>query len=386
VLKFRPHRPAAIRDIAVQSDGKLVAVGRWHGRFAVLRLLPNGSLDPTFSGNGKLTTEFPDRTASASAIAIQGDGKIIVAGTVGGCCGPHGGWFGIVRYLPDGTRDLAFGGGDGRVRAEFSRSFDSCNAVALQSDGKIVAAGERSLTGLGSSFALMRFNADGTLDTSFDGDGKQTVDFSSENLLDRAIGVAVQPDGKIVAGGGGGFRVEETRFAVARLNADGSLDSAFGSGGKALSELPINSAWGFALSSDGKILLGGDVITSLFRFALARFEIDGSPDASFGGDGFVTTRFPDSLDGLLWDVEVQPDGRSVAVGAAGRDFAVARYNVDGTLDMSFDGDGRATTSWNRRWGGANAFAAALQPDGKIVATGDAEARPDRLLVARYLGS
>jgi uncharacterized delta-60 repeat protein len=110
-------------------------------------------------------------------------------------------------------------------------------------------------------------------------------------------------------------------------------------------------------------------------------------DGSFGGDGVVTTRFPHEFSSLARDVEIQPDGRIVAAGDVGASFGVARYNVDGTFDSSFSGDGRVTTSFNRDWGGQVAFAMALQPDGKIVAAGDAfDASPPRLLLARYLGS
>jgi serralysin len=383
VLRF-DHGSATLRDVAIQSDGKLVAAGSRRGNFAVFRLLSNGSLDTTFSGDGKVVTRFPRRSSQAFAVAIQADGRIVVAGTVD----PFGGnpSFGLVRYLPDGSLDLSFGGGDGRVRRGFSRFFDWCNAVAIQADGKIVAAGARSL-GPGGAFAVMRFNTDGSLDTSFDGDGKQAVDLStglSEDLPDEAQGVVVQPDGKIVLGGTAMRGPPDFRraFALARLKADGSRDSSFGSGGTVVSPLPSrdSEAWGLALGSDGKLVLAGDVGV----FALTRFSSDGSLDTSFSGDGLVRTRFPDEFDAIAWDVEIQPDGRIVAVGSAGIDFAVARYNVDGTLDSSFSGDGRVTTSFNPRWGASIAFGATLQPGGKIVAVGEPDFR--RLLLARYLGS
>lgn len=179
-------------------------------------------------------------------------------------------------------------------------------------------------------------------------------------------------------------------FALARLNVDGSLDPSFGSGGKVVSDLPAADsdpqALALALGSDGKLVLAGGQ-SSTERSVLARFDSNGMLDASFGGDGVVTTRFPHEFGSLAWDVEIQPDGRIVAAGEAGASFGVARYNVDGTLDSSFSGDGRVTTSFNRDWGGQVAFAMALQPDGKIVAAGDAfDARPPRLLLARYLGS
>jgi uncharacterized delta-60 repeat protein len=388
-FKFAPRGAAGIRDIAVQSDGKLVAVGRRGGNFAVLRFMPDGSLDTTFGGDGKVTTWFPNAIFGfAQAVAIQADGKILAAGTMSGR--HDGGRFAFARYLPNGHLDPTFGGGDGKVRQQFSRHFDACNAVAIQTDGKIVAAGESSRHTFGSSFAVMRLNVNGKLDKSFNADGRRLIDFSDENLLDRASGVVLQPDGRIVLGGSAGDPLLFGHFfALARLNVDGSLDASFGSGGKVVSDPPAADsdpqALALALGSDGKLVLAGWQ-SSTERSVLARFDSDGVLDASFGGDGVVTTRFPHEFSSLAWDVEIQPDGRVVAAGEAGASFGVARYNVDGTLDSSFSGDGRVTTSFNRNWGGQTAFAMALQPDGKIVAAGDADARPPRLLLVRYLGN
>jgi len=378
--------------VAIQSDGKIVAVGhRRFKRFAVLRFLSNGALDTSFGGDGKVTTLFA-KPGGASAVAIQADGKIVAAGTIGEESGQNG-WFALARFLPSGSLDPSFGGGDGRGRRQFSRFFDRCNAVAIQPDGKIVVAGSRALGFTAGDMAVMRFNSDGSLDTSFDGDGKQAIDLSTDpdsRSSGEARGVVVQPDGRIVLGGAVFYGPPDfpRGFALARLNADGSLDSTFGSGGKALSPLPSSDSdpFGLALGSDGKLVLVGSIARFGFRLTLTRYNTDGSLDSSFGGDGLVKTRFPGRFESFGYDVEVQPDGRVVAVGAATPDFAVARYNVDGTLDASFDGDGRVTTSFNPRWGGPIAFGVALQPDGNIVAVGDAEGRPTRLLLARYLGS
>jgi uncharacterized delta-60 repeat protein len=395
VLRFA-NGSATLRDVAIQSDGKLVVAGSRWGNFAVVRFRSYGRLDTTFSGDGMVVTRFPRASAAgAKAVAIQADGRIVLAGTL--VRGVSNGSFALVRYMPDGSRDPSFGGGDGVVLRGFGRFFDNCNAVAIQADGKIVAAGARSLSDTGNDFAVMRFNTDGSLDASFDGDGKQAIDLTTgfrEDLLDEAQGVAVQADGKIVLGGTTQHGPPDfgRGFALARLNVNGSLDASFGSGGTVLSALPSvdSQAWGLALGSDGKLVLGGGVWDAGFsftRFALTRFDSDGSLDPSFHHDGLATTRFPDEFggDANAWAVEVQPDGRTVAVGSAGTGFGVARYNVDGTLDSSFGGDGRATTSFNPLlWGGSTAFGAALQPDGKIVAVGEAfDAR--RLLLARYLG-
>jgi uncharacterized delta-60 repeat protein len=180
--------------VAVQADGKIVAAGAADrassdSRFALARYRPSGTLDPTFSGDGKVTTAFAGGPAEAFGVAVQQDGKIVAAGdSVQG--------FALARYNTDGTLDSTFGG-DGKVTTELAGGIAS--AVAIQADGKIVAAGETRRASGDFLFALARYRPNGNLDTTFSGDGKVTTAF--QGGLAQASGVALQQDGKIVAAG-----------------------------------------------------------------------------------------------------------------------------------------------------------------------------------------
>jgi uncharacterized delta-60 repeat protein len=174
------------------------------GNFALARYNPNGSLDPTFSGDGKQTTNF-GRFDGAGAMAIQPDGKIVAAG------GALDGDFGLARYKPNGALDPTFSG-DGMQTTDFGGGFDGARGVALQGDGKIVAAGCACPNDVNArDFALARYNPNGALDPTFSGDGKLTTDFGASD--DAADAVALQTDGKIVAVGHGGPGGD---FALAR--------------------------------------------------------------------------------------------------------------------------------------------------------------------------
>jgi uncharacterized delta-60 repeat protein len=345
---------------------------------------PPGDLDPTFDGDGKVTTDFSLQDDQAEAVAIQADGKIVAAGRaeVPGIAD-----FGLARYNPDGSLDPTFGGdelgeGDGRVTTDFADgSEDVAHAVAIQADGKIVAAGASSSQD--TDFALARYNIDGSLDPTFDGDGKVTTDFAGDT--DEAFGVAIQADGKIVAAGLAASP-PAVDFALARYNIDGSLDPAFDGDGKLTTDFAgdIDEALGgLAIQADGKIVAAGfarvgtepGTFAEEHDFALARYNTDGSLDPTFSGDGKVTTDFAGSRD-EAHGVAIQGDGKIVAAGFAvvsgdpdDLDFALARYNIDGSLDPTFDGDGKVTTDFDGIF--ERASAVAIQGDEKIVAAGSA---------------
>ncbi|MBA2434942.1 MAG: hypothetical protein H0V54_07660, partial [Chthoniobacterales bacterium] len=235
----------------------------------------DGDLDPTFGTNGKVTTDFGTIIDEARAVAVQPDGKIVTAGaTVGGNFFD----FALARYNTDGSLDITFGTG-GKVTTAFNTNNDEAFAVALQADGKIVAAGFAVIGGT-DDFALARYNTNGSLDTTFGTGGKVTTAFGSS--IDRAHAVAVQPDGKIVAAGravigGGSFD-----FALARYNTDGSLDTTFGTGGKVTTACGSSNdeAFAVALQPDGKIVAAGRVFSNKEDFALARYNTDGSLDTT----------------------------------------------------------------------------------------------------------
>jgi uncharacterized delta-60 repeat protein len=366
-------------EVALQGDGKIVVVGRASRTagvgFALARYNPNGSLDTTFSGDGKQTTNFGGGDDLANGVALQGDGKIVAVGFTGGVATPSGGNdFALVRYNADGSVDTTFSG-DGRQTTDFG-GLDNATGVAIQADGKIVVVGRAGRSNFADDFALSRYNPNGSLDTSFSGDGKQTTTFGGLGEADGATGVAIQGNGKIVVVGNGS---DGSYFALARYNPNGSLDTSFSGDGKQATafvggaESGANEATGVALQGDGKIVAvgrAGDFAVGAVDFALARYNPNGSLDTSFSGDGKQTTTF--SVGGFegATGVALQGDGQIIAVGNdGGGDFALARYNGNGSLDTTFSGDGKQTTDFGFGAPDDLANGVALQGDGKIVAVG-----------------
>src|SRR5215468_3450092 len=228
---------AGAGNVAIQPDGKLVVAGTisQNGRtdFAVSRYNTDGTLDAGFGVGGKVTTDFFDGYDVGSGVVIQADGKIVVGGTVG--TNPFAD-FGLARYNSNGTLDTTFGTG-GKVNASFfdpiSGGHISANAysLALQPDGKIVQSGEANIKG-GNSFGLVRYNSNGTLDPTFGSGGKVTTDFFAPGQTISfafANSITIQPDGKIIAAGDSGIN-EAHDFVLARYNSDGTLDPTFGTG------------------------------------------------------------------------------------------------------------------------------------------------------------
>ena len=313
---------------AIQTDGKIIVAGHSNGRFALARYLANGALDPSFGGDGKVTTHFGSgREDVASAVLIQADGGIIAVGF----SSSRGGTptkFALARYTTEGSLDKTFGG-DGKVLTHFARGSDDVAwAAALQADGKIVVAGWTIAGFHPSRFALARYNPNGSLDKTFGGDGQvKTGHFTrlGGELDDQAQAVAIQPDGKLVAAGGAGFVDCHDRIALARYNPNGRLDPSFSGDGKTttrFSRRSCDEANGISIQTDGKIVIAGDTNDSS---ALARYQGDGNLDASFGGDGKVRTSFSRGYISEADGVALQSDGRVVTAGSGGGGFGLARY-------------------------------------------------------------
>jgi uncharacterized delta-60 repeat protein len=264
-----------------------------------------------------------------------------------------------------GDLDPTFGSG-GEVVTDFGTLSDQAQAVAIQPDGKIVAAG--TAPSEGGDFALARYNTDGTLDTSFGSGGKVATDFG---LWEGGHAVALQADGKVVVAGFTGVSDIWGDFALARYNPDGTLDPTFGSAGKVVTDFGSaeDVARAVAVQPDGRIVAVG---WSHVDFALARYNTDGTLDPTFGTGGRVLTDFHDmGSDDRAYAMALQPDGKIIAAGSAnggssGEGFGLARYNPDGSLDSGFAFEGELIFFF----GAINvARAVALQPDGKIVAAG-----------------
>ncbi len=345
-------------------------------------VVPDGNRDRTFGVGGSVAMELSDApVAWADASAIQPDGKIIAAGArilTGSDAA-----FRLVRYNQDGSLDTTFGI-EGKITTDFSEGADSAAAVAIQSDGKIIAAGAAGfmLGRQGYSFALVRYNRDGSLDTGFGIGGKVITDLSGPSEIAAAL--AIQSDGRIIAAGSARTGALSTSgdFALVRYHPDGSLDRTFGIDGKVITDWSgvLDTARALAIQSDGRIVVAGtghviDYRRPPWYGVVVRYNQDGSVDTTFGARGKVTTDVLDTSD--IGALAIQSDGKIIAAGGSqstgssfSLDFGLVRYNDDGSLDITFGAGGKVTTAfgpWRDR-----VFALSLQPDGKIVAGGDTE--------------
>lgn len=303
-------------SVVVQPDGKILVAGfvEWRDNpdFALVRYNEDGSPDPQFGTKGYVRTDFGGSQDIAFAMALQPDGRIVVAGQ---CLVQN---IAVARYMPDGTLDPSFGAG-GKAWTNLHGGTESATAVALQRDGKIVLAGYAWQKSSGFDFAVVRYRPDGRLDASFGTGGSATFDFDGQEDLAHAI--AVQPDGGIVVAGGN--RGPETRanFELVRLHADGSLDSTFGKLGRIVTDFEggRDEAHALVLQPDGKIVVAGETLRKRaptgIDFSLARYLKDGRLDREFGDGGKVLTDIGGriSLDAVA-ALALQEDGRLVAVG------------------------------------------------------------------------
>lgn len=326
---------------------------------ATVALAAPGDLDTSFGTNGIVTTTIPGSTFAAFPdVVVQPDGKLVISFTANTASGGFD--MILARYHPNGSLDTTFSD-DGIVTSPFAAgAFDQVQALALQPDGKILAGGS-----VGSAFALVRFNTDGSLDTSFDGDGIVTTSMFSSGALSA---ISVQADGKIVAGSDVLNNVNEDFFAVVRYNANGSLDTSFGNSGVTTANFGLVDFFGdLTIQPDGKIIgVGlGNASSSNPTVAMIRLNQNGTFDNSFDGDGRVATPFV-KLD-ELHSVDLQADGRIVVGGQLNAVFTVFRYNTNGSLDNTFDGDGVAAANFGIDSG---ALDVRVTGNGKIVAVGD----------------
>src|SRR4051812_29682359 len=375
-----------IHGIAIQSDGKIVVAGETDvngvGNFALARYNSDGSLDKSFGGGDGKVTSLIGAGSGANAVAIQSDGKIVAAG-VGRSAGHFDFDFVVARYNKDGSPDSGFNGTGSVITPIGSGEIDDiANAVAIQKDGKIIVAGSTSPSSGGMiSFALARYNTNGSLDSTFNGTGIATTAFVTDR---EARAVVIQSDGKIIAAG----RDPSSGTAlggIARYNTNGTMDNAFGPNGNGRTFINGVGAFAAALQSDGKIVLAGfGMPGSSAVFAVARLKPDASLDPSFDADGRAFTDFDGEADQAS-AVAIQSDGKIIAAGQAGfaSKFALARYNVDGSLDTSFGSSGKATTAFANS---SAAFAVASQSDGKLVAAGRSGINSTAdFALARYAG-
>jgi uncharacterized delta-60 repeat protein len=384
--------------MAVQPDGKVVMVGGTFTDFVMARFNADGTIDNAFGtgGNGKVTTHIagsdPFAQQEATAVALQRDGKIVVAGSA---TLPNAGnqqAIALVRYNSNGTIDTSFNG-DGFILGVLGRAF----AVAVDSHDRIVIAGDTPRAGPDfGDFLVARFKPDGSADTTFGQTGSNVTDVGG--VTNEAHGLVVLPGDALLVSGfapivrsnvNGVDIVSDPLGAAVRYQENGFPDPTFGPDGRVA--LPgDNVGRGLAVQSDGKVILAGSVnvgtpLVPLNRFAVMRLLANGQIDASFGNGGRVQTSFTDRGDDAL-AVALQTDGKIVAAGRSSgqtnSNFAVARYDSLGNPDPSFNQDGKLTIDF---FGFTDITEnIAIQGNGRIVVGGLARDSVDGYGVARVL--
>lgn len=374
--------------VVLQSDGKLVIAGSAGGAdFGVVRLTPSGNLDPIFDADGKATIDFGSAVESANDVAIDANGRIVLAGTAAvGAGGTND--FALARLDASGVLDATFSS-DGKVTTDFNQNRDDdARSLVLQSGGFIVVGGtaiqEKTVpANFDADFALARYNSSGDLQLGFGTGGKKTIDFTRDTLApseDTLGEIALDANGRIVIAGtsaepGLTGRVD---VAAARLNGvTGAVDTStdLNTGGKlypAFFGIGPDNGLALALQSDGKWVIAGSTLANA-SYGVQRLTANGQADASFGSGGRVVTDFTEFVGSTdtAEAVIVQPDGKTIVAGLASfagvEHAAFARYNADGTLDTSFGIGGRITTTLIN-----GAFDIALLGNGKLLAVGPTE--------------
>lgn len=375
----RPLAPGGITDdyvrgVAVQADGKVVVAGfgvfsaATGTDFMLVRHLRDGGLDTRFGKGGKVSTAFGNggRSDEAQAVAVQPDGKILVAGSSDQ--GATGYDFALARYLPDGSLDAGFGR-EGRVTTSFGNGADKAYALLLQPDGRIVLAGDSHQGANGSDFALARYNGDGSLDASFGNGGKVLTAIGSDSSRETAYALALQTFGgvsRIVAVGG------EGDFIAAAYRTDGTLDRGFGKAGivRGVFGSVTGAARGVVVTDDNELVLAGH---RDHDFAAVRLLADGRLDPDFGTAGRAVV----AVSASNWDEATalvrQVDGRLLLGGwvytgnSSSADTVLLRLNADGSRDEAFGPGGLRilpVAAGNRTDAGR---ALALQPDERVPA-------------------
>lgn len=369
----------------LQLDGKLLLTGISQGDFAIMRLLPDGTPDPQFGNDGFVLVDYAGNTDRSHAVIVQSDGRIVVAGETQI---NNQSDFAILRLWPDGTPDSTFGI-NGWTVTDLGTQYEFPNCVALQDDGKIVAAGRRT-DPIFSEFAMVRYHPDGRVDSLFGNNGIVATSIRDE---DEATSIAIEPDGQIILAGYASVSASGD-FALTRYNEDGTLDKFFGEGGKVITDIDGVNASDFikamVLLPDGKILVVGNANNSYFDgqadVGMVRYDQNGILDPEFGVGGIKVTSF-----GALTNshgLAVQPDGKILFGGVSNaimedKRWLLARFHSNGTLDEGFGTAGFTTT----KVPGNNDYATAvhIQSDSRVILTGMSGSSPDiDFAAARYI--
>jgi uncharacterized delta-60 repeat protein len=353
------------RDVAMTSSGKVVMVAALETSaktiFGVVRVRANGSPDLSFSKNGRRTTSFTGQDVPRRVI-LRGGGRILAGGSAGDALG-------LAAYLRDGSSDATFGG-NGKVVTDVSGGPDQILDLRVEPDGKILAAGMA-----GDQFAVVRYLPTGALDPAF---GDEGIVVTTDGFEGEAESVRLQPDGKLLAVGTSEPNEDSVLgLAVSRFDVDGSLDESFGGGdGRVttfLRDPEVTRAYAVIVQPDGRIVAGGRSFGEgdYARFVVARYLPDGTLDDSFA-DGGVNEHFLQPYYSSVYTLAQQADGRIVAAGWTDRlgspdALAVARYTPSGELDETFSKNGKTYLAYGRA--SAAAYGVVVRDD-RIIAAGE----------------
>lgn len=366
--------------MALQSDGAIVTVGNSEGSsgIALLRFTRAGTLDPTF-GSGGIATSFTSSNIFPSAIAVQLDGRIVIVGSIRPSTTPS---FFVARYLSDGSLDPSFGSG-GSITTSLTPEGDSASALVLQPDGRIVVAGSGgpAFEGAAQNFEVVRYDPDGSLDSSF-GTGGSVI----ANMGGPGTSIVLRPDGRLVVGGWTQPPSGQGSFALLGLLATGAADPGFGVSGQVFTQVETYDFNGtIALSRDGRIVLAGAAQSPTVQqwLVVLRYDADGSLDPTFASGGIFRTDL-----GPPVAVAVDSQNRVVVTGDFSSGFGLLRILANGGEDLSVGPQG-----WTSVLGGTppqlQAYPAALvlQSDGGILIGGtDVEIIIGIPTVVRFVGS
>lgn len=380
------------KSVTVRPDGKIVTVGSslnpntGFKDFSLTRHLPDGGRDTTLGTSGTRSFSINAQNDEANNAVVQPDGKIVLVGYAGTL--PQSD-LAVMRITVNGALDSSFGT-SGKVVLPIGFSTDIGYDIAIQPDGKLVMAGSAIIDG-SADFVVVRLNTNGTLDNTFDADGVAITSVSAGD--DRPGAVAIQSDGKILVVGDCLPSGVAKDIALARYNPDGSLDAGFGNGGKKVVSFGGPSfnetVNGIALQNDGKFVIAGSVSDPTIDLAAARFNADGTVDTTFSVDGFAVTSIAQDTSDEAFDVVVQRNGKIIIAGVstlpnAQTNVVLARYTADGSLDPTFNDDGVVVTDYGNS--GEMAQSVALQADGNIVVAGSVVSYQRReFALWRYLG-
>ncbi len=353
-IKIPVTRGGSFNDIEYLNDGKFLVSGSiqsenyTHFNIIIVKCLPNGSVDSSFGVNGMILNDYGINFYN-EATFVQTDGKIVITGEARANVNDLKKTF-VIRYNPDGTLDNSFGI-EGKVITAYDREVTSLQIV-IQPDGKILTSGTYGYLNDLPNFMATRYMNDGQIDVSF---GENGIAFSGYFGVNpqgiwhtRMQDMVLQPDNKILVAGqtGSGGQINT---GLCRFNADGSLDMSFGIEGKVITSVGNfeTPTYGIALQSDGKIIAGGQYSPKAepyIYFSMFRYQSNGMLDSSFGKNGRVTTAEAGEY-AISNKVIIQPDSKILLLGPSDLGYSIARYLNDNVLAANFK-DVKATQENN----------------------------------------